>query len=140
MKVRFTVLGPPCGKGRPRFGRHGNFVKAYTPEKTVAYEDLVKLEYHRQCSGFRFDDTQPLDIRITAYYPIPASVSKRKRQAMIDHVIRPMKKPDYDNLAKIVSDALNQIAYKDDAQIVDGQVRKFYAEEPKVVITIQEAT
>lgn len=140
MKVKFTVLGEPAGKGRPRFSRQGPFVRTYTPEKTVAYEDLVKLEYHRQCKGFRFDDGQPLDMRVTAYYSIPKSVSKRKRQAMLDHKVRPMKKPDNDNIVKMVQDALNQIAYRDDVQIVDCQLRKFFSEEPRVVITIQEAS
>lgn len=139
MKVKFTVLGEPAGKGRPRFSRQGQFVRTYTPEKTVAYEDLVKLEYHRQCNGHRFDDGQPLDMRVTAYYSIPKSVSKKKRQAMLDHKVRPMKKPDNDNIVKMVQDALNQIAYRDDVQIVDCQLRKFFSDEPRVVITIQEA-
>lgn len=138
MKVKFTVLGEPAGKGRPRFSRQGPFVRTYTPEKTVAYEDLVKLEYHRQCKCFRFDDGQPLDMRVTAYYSIPKSVSKRKRQAMLDHKVRPMKKPDNDNIVKMVQDALNHIAYRDDVQIVDCQLRKFFSEEPRVVVTIQE--
>ena len=53
--------------------------------------------------------------------------------------IRPMKKPDNDNIVKVVQDALNQIAYRDDVQIVDCQLRKFYSENPRVVVTIQEA-
>lgn len=140
MKIKFTVLGEPAGKGRPRFSRQGQFVRTYTPEKTVAYEDLVKLEYHRQCNGFRFDDGQPLDMRVTAYYSIPKSASKKKRQAMLDHKVRPMKKPDNDNIVKMVQDALNQIAYRDDVQIVDCQLRKFFSDDPRVVITIQEAS
>lgn len=140
MKVKFTVPGEPAGKGRPRFSRQGSYVRAYTPEKTIAYEDLVKLEYHRQCSAFRFDDAQPLDMRIIAYYSVPKSASKKKRQAMLDHIIRPMKKPDNDNIVKIVQDALNSISYRDDVQIVDCQLRKFYSEAPRVVVTIQEAT
>ena len=53
--------------------------------------------------------------------------------------IRPMKKPDNDIIVKVVQDALNQIAYRDDVQIVDCQLRKFYSENPRVVVTIQEA-
>lgn len=50
-----------------------------------------------------------------------------------------MKKPDFDNIGKIVCDSLNNIAYHDDAQIVDAQVRKFFSDDPRVVVTIQEA-
>lgn len=136
MKVKFTILGEPAGKGRPRFTKQG---RPYTPDKTVNYETLVKLEYRRQCHDFKFDDGVPLDARITAYYGIPKSVSKKKAKLMEERKIRPMKKPDFDNIGKIVCDSLNGIAYRDDSQIVDGLVRKFYSTNPRVVVTIQEA-
>lgn len=53
-------------------------------------------------------------------------------------MIRPTKKPDWDNIGKIVTDALNGVAYHDDAQIVDAQVRKFYSKDPRVEIIIQD--
>ena len=139
MKVKFTVLGTPQGKGRPRFTKVGNFVKAYTPDSTVSYENLIKLEYRRQCRDYRFPEEIPLDVRIMAYYDIPKSASKKKRQEMISHQLRPMKKPDNDNIIKCVLDALNQIAYKDDVQVADCQIRKFYSESPRIVVSITES-
>lgn len=139
MAVKFTILGEPQGKGRPRFRSAGAFVQTYTPKETVAYENLVKLEYRRQCNDFKFPDGTMLDVRITAYYTIPKSVSKKKRLAMVQHLIRPMKKPDTDNVVKVILDSLNEIAYKDDVQVVDCQVRKFYSENPRVVVSISEA-
>lgn len=139
MKLKFTVLGEPMGKGRPRFSAAGPYVKTYTPEKTANYETLVKIEYRRQCCDFKFERDVPLDVRITAYYAIPKSASKKKAQLMRERRIRPMKKPDFDNIGKIVCDSLNDIAYHDDAQVVDAQVRKFYSDDPRVVVTIQEA-
>lgn len=94
MAVKFTILGEPQGKGRPRFRSAGAFVQTYTPKETVAYENLVKLEYRRQCNDFKFPDGTMLDVRITAFYTIPKSVSKKKRLAMVQHLIRPMKKPE----------------------------------------------
>ena len=58
---------------------------------------------------------------------------------MLDRKIRPLKKVDCDNLVKVVLDSLNEIAYHDDVQVVDCQVRKFYSDNPRVVVTIQEA-
>ena len=104
------------------------------------YENLVKAMYYQNCRNFRFDDNTQLDVRITAYFPIPKSVSKKKREAMLARTIRPIVKCDWDNIGKIVCDALNGIAYHDDKQVVDGQVRKFYSDQPRVVVTIQEAT
>lgn len=137
MKVKFTIPGDPKGKGRHRTTKSGH---TYTPEQTTMYENLVKAMYYQQCRNTKFDDDTQLDVRITAYFPIPKSVSKKKRELMLNRTIRPIVKCDWDNIGKIVCDALNGIAYHDDKQVVDGQVRKFYSEQPRVVVTIQEAT
>lgn len=139
MKLKFVVLGEPAGKGRPRFTTAGPYVKTYTPEKTVNYENLVKLEYQRQCKDRRFADGDAIDLRITAYYSIPKSASKKKRLLMLCHAIRPMKKPDNDNVVKVIQDALNLVAFHDDVQIVDCQLRKFYSDRPRVEVTLQNA-
>ena len=55
---------------------------------------------------------------------------------MINHEVRPTKKPDSDNIIKIIADSLNKLAYHDDSQIVDVMFRKFYAEKPRVTVTI----
>ena len=57
---------------------------------------------------------------------------------MIDRLIRPIRKPDWDNVGKIICDALNGIAYRDDAQIVDALVRKFYSDTPRVIVEISD--
>lgn len=136
MTLKFVVQGAPVAKGRPRMTRNG---RTYTPEKTVNYENLVRLEFMRQCGGMKFPQDAPLDVRIMAFYPIPKSVSKKKRQLMIDRKMRPLKKPDTDNVCKAILDSLNEVAYHDDAQVVDSMIRKFYSENPRVVVTISEA-
>lgn len=138
-KVRFTVLGEPEGKGRPRFRSAGPYVKTYTPDKTLSYENLIKIEYRRQCNDAKFPPDAQLDVRITAYYGIPKSKSKKVKALMAEKKIRPMKKPDADNVVKVFLDALNKLAFHDDVQVVDLQVRRFYSYDPRVVVTIQEA-
>lgn len=135
-KVKFTVLGEPKGKGRPRFSTQTG--RAFTPKQTVNYETLVHTEYMVQCKGFRFSDDAMLDMRILAYYSVPKSGKKKEKAQKLANVIRPTKKPDMDNVVKMVADALNQVAYKDDTQIVDCQVRKFYSEHPRIEVIIQE--
>lgn len=138
MKVKFTVPGQPCGKGRPRFARVGNYVRTYTPEKTENYENLVKLEYQNQCGDVKFFEGQMLDLRIYAYYEVPKSTSKKKAELMSANIERPTKKPDFDNIVKAIADALNKVAYADDKQVVDCQIRKFYSKEPHVTVVLQE--
>lgn len=138
MTVSFTIPGEPQGKGRPRFKKVGNYTKTYTPEKTVAYENLVKLEYQAQCGVKRFADGAMLDMRILAFYAIPKSASKKKRAKMLNDELLPTKKPDMDNIIKVIADGLNKIAYHDDAQIVHAEVSKYYSDEPRVFVEIQD--
>lgn len=136
--ITFTVLGEPQGKGRPKFSKVGNFTRARTPDQTVIYENLIKTEYRRQCGENGFSDGAMLELYVKAYYKIPASASKKKKQAMLSGELRPTKKPDLDNVLKVVADSLNLIAYRDDAQIVETRAQKYYAEQPRVEVEILE--
>lgn len=133
-EVTFVVAGEPRGKARPRFNTKTGH--AITPSDTANYETLVKWEYARQCNA-KFPDDAMLDMRIKAFYSVPKSDSKKKRAMKLAGEIRPTKKPDMDNVIKIIADALNNVAYHDDTQIVDCQVRKFYSENPRVEVTIK---
>jgi Holliday junction resolvase RusA-like endonuclease len=135
--IQFTVYGTPVGKGRPKFSTFNGHATAYTPAKTVNYENLVKLSYQQQCGGKMYEKDVPLAIDIMAHFPIPKSVSKKKADMMRAGTIRPTKKPDLDNCIKSICDALNGIAYYDDAQIVEVTMWKFYSDEPKAEITIR---
>ena len=135
MTCDFVVEGKPVGKGRPRFKRMGNFVQTYTPEKTAEYEKLVRLRF--QNAGGQITD-KPVRVEITAFFAPPKSTMKRDRIEMLANRILPEKKPDCDNIAKIILDALNKIAYVDDAQVIDLSVIKRYAAEAKVIVHIEE--
>lgn len=136
-QIKFSIPGKPFGKQRPRVVHNGKSSKAYTPKETVNYENLVKLMYQQEAKGWIFPDDSMLDVRIIVYYDIPKSISKKKRRLMLEHKIRPTKKPDFDNIGKIICDSLNLVAYHDDSAVVDAQVRKFYSENPRVDVTIR---
>lgn len=137
-QIKFSIPGSPFGKQRPKFSRVGKYVKTYTPEETVRYENLVKVMYQQAAKGRMFNSNAVLDVRIIAYYGIPKSTSKKNRKAMLEHKIRPAKKPDFDNICKVICDGLNLVAYHDDSAVVDAQVRKFYSEKPRVEVTIKK--
>ena len=126
--MTFTIPGDPIGKERPRVA-NGH---AYTPAKTKAYEDKVRWCF-KQAKGKLIDG--PVAVAITAYYSIPKKTPKAAREAMESGARLPMKKPDADNIAKAICDALNGIAYKDDSQIVALLVFKRFG-EPRVEVNI----
>ena len=57
---------------------------------------------------------------------------------MLKNTISPTKKPDIDNIVKIVLDAMNELAFKDDTQITKLEVEKIYGIEEKLQIKIEE--
>ena len=135
MTLKFTIPGNPFGKERPRFGA-GN---THTPQKTKDYEELVAWSYRQQCGTKHFPHGTALELVVMAYMPIPKSAPRKDRARMITGDIRPTVTPDWDNIGKIISDALNKVAYDDDKAIVDGYVRKWYSEDPHVEVIIKEA-
>lgn len=130
--IKLTIPGEPVAKGRPRVTQFGT----YTPTKTKNYETLVRELYIIQHGQTLLDGELSVDIK--AYFTIPKSTSKKKKEQMIDKSIRPIKKPDLDNVMKSITDALNEIAYKDDSQIVSASISKYYSEEPRVEVLINK--
>ncbi|MBO3326450.1 RusA family crossover junction endodeoxyribonuclease [Clostridium perfringens] len=128
-----VVTGKIRGKARPRVCRG----HAFTPKDTVQYEKLVRDCYQEQDGRYLEGSVRAL---IIAYYKIPKSYSKKRVQAIRDGLEKPRKKPDADNIAKIILDSLNKIAFNDDAQIIELIVLKKYTEENERVELMIEST
>ena len=131
-QIVFTIKGEPKGKGRPRHTKNGH---VYTPEETKRYEQLVGLSYRNSAKGYRF--TSPVNVTIWAYQK-PPKKSKKMVEDMLDGRILPTKKPDVDNIAKIILDGLNNVAWDDDTQVVELMVVKRYSQEPLVAVMVKE--
>jgi Holliday junction resolvase RusA-like endonuclease len=133
--IKLTIPGPPCAKQRPRVTRRGI---TFTPEKTINYETYVRELFAVQYP--LFDPwAGPIMLKVWAYFPIPKGTSKRTRELMEGGFVRRDRKPDWDNLGKIVSDALNGLAYQDDGQIASAFVEKLYSERPRLEIELERA-
>lgn len=135
--VYFVVTGNPVGKGRPRATSRGGFVRMYTDAKTLGFEAAVADEARIAMSNFELFDT-PMQLQLSAYYPIPKSWSKKKRQLAIDGEIYPQVKPDLDNVMKAVLDALNGVVYADDSQVINLVATKRYSTDPRVEVYVHE--
>ena len=129
------IMEEITGKQRPRMNTYTG--RAYTPTKTKNYEYLV-----RQIFVTKYPKFEPIlgKVRMTviAYFELPKKRSKLQEAEMLAGIITPTKKPDWDNIGKIVSDALNKFAFKDDAQITEAAIIKKYAITPKVYVKIEE--
>ena len=122
-ELYFNVIGKFQAKQRPRF--NGKF--AYTPKETRSYENLVRCKAEdamikNNLSIF----TGPLTAEIEVLFETPKSASKKMIKNIEENKEYPTKKPDVDNIAKTILDALNKIVYEDDSQVVDLIVHKVY--------------
>ena len=129
----FTIPGKPQGKARARtvYNKYNNKTHSYTPGHTVSYE-----KYLQETDQRKYDQV-PLKVTIRAYFEPVKSTSKKNKFLMYQGDILPTKKPDADNIAKVICDALNGIAYQDDTQICDLRVTKEYSEKQRVEVTIE---
>lgn len=128
--IKFTVPGKPFGKQRPRVTRWGT----HTPEETVNYSNLVKYCFME--SGQDKINDAFVTFKINSYHPIPKNTPKYKKAHMELECVPCATKPDADNIAKIVMDALNNLAYSDDSKVVGLEVYKWYSPNPRVEVEI----
>lgn len=115
MRSNFVVVGKVKGKPRPKFRVVAGHPQTYQPPEGKAYERLVADEYRRQCGRMH---EGALSVVIQTFRELPKSTPKRV-ESEPDTV-----KPDADNIAKSVLDALNGVAWHDDMQVVGLYVRK----------------
>ena len=133
MKYQFEVPGEIVGKERPRVNMYTG--RVYTPGKTKDYEFLIQQYFKIKYPRYEMLEGR-LSINIIAYLKIPKSTSKAKVEEMLENKISPTKKPDIDNIIKIVLDALNKMAFRDDSQVTKIEVEKIYGPVEKIKVKI----
>jgi len=121
--LHFFVPGKPRGQQRPRFVRKLGI--AYTPKDSVNAMAVV-----RQAFVTRYPNHSPWDVPIGlsvhAHFDVPKSKPKWWREAAWEIEQAYASKPDVDNIAKLVQDALTGVAWRDDALISRVRVDKDY--------------
>ena len=135
MIYEFEVPGKVIGKGRPRLNSYTGVV--YTPTRTKDYESLVEQYFLLKYPRFKALEGR-IKVNIIAYFSIPKTTKKSEINEMLDNNISPTKKPDIDNIVKVVLDSMNKFAFRDDNQITKLEVEKKYALEDKVYVKIEE--
>ena len=127
MKNTFIKIKPKAAP-RPRVTRNGT----YNSKEYTQYKQAIQLAY-KSVHGTTQTE-KPIFMKLEFFFKIPKSWSKKKKDSANWHISR----PDGDNLAKSIKDALNGVAYRDDSQVCFLQVRKQYAAFNGVKIEIEE--
>lgn len=137
-EIKMALPFVPTAKGRPKFRVIRGHVHAFTPAKTKDFEYRVKEYYEGAAGGYIYAKGVPISVSIEFGMPIPLSTSKKRSEEMIRGNIKHAIKPDLDNLTKSILDALNGVAWYDDAQIVELHIIKRYVKTPAIYITIHD--
>lgn len=133
MKLTFDIA--PQAQARPRATRMGKGIRLYDPKKTADFKKQLRLLAQAK-------QIEPLEdalrMEIWFYRPVQKSISKKEHDRRTTGLARPIVKPDTDNYIKSTLDALNGVLWKDDAQIVDLNTHKFYSDNPRIEIELEE--
>lgn len=129
-EVIFTVPGHTVPWARMGGGKT---VVPFIPAKQRSFMGVIKLFCQRALRGRRPLEG-PLEVSIQAIYLRPKSHTRARREA--PGAQWKGSKPDADNISKIVKDALNTIAWRDDGQIASLHVWKMYGDTPRLTVKI----
>ena len=131
--ITFTVPGVPKGQARPRFARIGNFVRTYDTKD--AHSNKQNIAAFAMAAGVK-PFQGPVTIAISAFLPRPQRLCRKKDNPA---ECPATCKPDCDNIAKAICDALIGVAYADDAQVWTCRITKAYhaiGGVPRMVVTV----
>lgn len=124
----FCIHTPPVPQKQTQWGKG----RAYDPSK----KDQESIRWQIRPYAPKEPLTGPISLYLTFLVPIPKSISKIMRRQMIEGIILPIKRPDFDNLSYIVVNAMKDLIYVDDSQVVDATIQKRYSEEPKTIVKV----
>ena len=134
MRLQFEILGEPMPQPRARLTTIGGHPRAYDPASAREYKGMVSVIAKAALRGEPRCESGPVFLDLMFGMPVPASWSSRKRANAIAGLTRPSVRPDIDNLAKAILDALNGVLFKDDGQVVEMKAMKCYSANPRVVV------
>ena len=125
--IQFEIFGKPAVYKKPRQGKGGFYDPGRQDKEKIRWQ-LMPYAPKQPFSCF-------VEVQYTFYIAIPLQTSRIRKQQMLDHIIMP-RRPDLDNLAYILNNAMTGIIYEDDCLVYKETHEKFYGEEPKSVVKI----
>lgn len=136
--VKFEFDIEPVEQARPRATRFGKGIRLYDPKKVTVFKRQLGMLAKQQMLDRGLEPYDgPLEVCMEFYRSVQTSISKKERSRRLSGVHRPTVKPDLDNYIKSTSDALNGILWVDDNLIISLEAKKYYAEQPHLIVEIK---
>ena len=129
--VKYVIYLIPKASPRPRRSLNGHFYVNGAADNKRFFKN-----FYKETLNIPIIDT-PCKFYCDSYLPIPSDMSLVNQVLAELGLIRPVKKPDFDNLAKTYSDMTQGVLLFDDALIIERISRKWYSCKPRSEITFK---
>lgn len=135
--IQFHVPGEVRGQSRPRATIRAGHAAVYETAKDKSYKGLIQhyameaMEKHGFASPSE-PDKKGFSVTLIVFMKYPKAFSQKKRNLAYCMLIKPFRKPDLDNIAKIYLDAMNSIVYPDDRMVTQMSISKVYSDVDRV--------
>lgn len=130
--LSFTIYFTPQATPRPRSGRFGFYVKGAKDNFKLFEDYITKIREEKQVPVI----TTSTKFIVKSYFPIPDNMSKLEKIMAELGLIRPISKPDWDNIGKTYSDMIQSNLLLEDSTVIEGISKKYYSSKPRVEIGI----
>ena len=136
MTIYFKIEGKPVPKQSTRFTEFG----AYTPKNVKEYAEKVKNCFLMNNPFWRICDiiTNPVSVKINVFVSVPKKYNKTLKLRAIAGDLRPVTRPDVDNITKGILDALNGLVCVDDRHVYKLEIEKQFSETDFIKVEIVE--
>jgi Holliday junction resolvase RusA-like endonuclease len=131
LAVTFTIAGEPVPQPRPRVSTRGGFARAYVPKEHPVHAYRKAIADAADEAGLVAQD-EPLNVVIDAVFVRPKS---HLTKTGVKPTAPRLPRPDVDNLAKAVLDALQDVI-GDDTNVARLVVEKSYGQEARTTVRI----
>jgi Holliday junction resolvase RusA-like endonuclease len=126
----------PSPKERPRMAKGG---QVYNTQRTAKAEKDIRFLIQSEVSKKQIHITdKPVIVKIRFNYEYPKKLSQEKRLLADLEMLYKSTRPDLDNLAKLVLDAMNGLIYFDDGQVCKLVCEKRYSKQEGIELKVME--
>jgi Holliday junction resolvase RusA-like endonuclease len=135
--ITLRIAGRATTKQRPRFDPRTK--RTYTPPSNIVSENDVRAVW-REAGEPRIEDDCAVALEITVTVMRPAGHFKRDGSLSSEGLRHPVprsQKPDLDNAVKLVMDALNTRAYRDDVRVAKLSAERQWGDWPETLIVLR---
>jgi Holliday junction resolvase RusA-like endonuclease len=130
-KVSYTIYLIPKATPRPRSSSRGFFYVSGAADNKKFFKKFYKENINTPMIK------TPCKFYCDSYLPFTSDMNITTQLLAELGFMRPIKKPDFDNLAKTYSDMIQGVLLMDDSLIIEGVSRKWYSCKPRIEITIK---